>query len=76
MSYTPMIYSQAFGRLCKTDALGIPTNCEAIISQFLRTESWLVESPSRGDVLEDLVILNARIGTATQTEHLPTCHSI
>ena len=44
--------------------------------QFVWAESWLLESSSVGDVLQYLVILDTRIGTATKTEHLPTCHSI
>ena len=44
--------------------------------QFVWAESWLLESSSVGDVLQYLVILDTRIGTATETEHLPTCHSI
>ena len=46
------------------------------VLQYVRTEGWFVESASSGNVIEELVVLNARIWTATQTEHLPTCDSI
>ena len=45
-------------------------------SQFVRAESGFLESSSIRDVLQNLMILNTRIGTATQTEHLPTCYTI
>ena len=45
-------------------------------SQFNRAESRFLESSSTRDVLQNLIILNARIGTLTQTEHLPTCYTI
>ena len=44
--------------------------------QFLRTEGGFLESSSPRNVLENLMILNARIGIATQTEYLPTCYTI
>ena len=45
-------------------------------SQFIRAECRLLESASTRDVLQNLVVLNARVGGAAQTEHLPACHSI
>ena len=45
-------------------------------SQFVRAESRFLGSSSTRDVLQNLMILNTRIGTVTQTEHLPTCYTI
>ena len=47
-----------------------------VISQFVWAESGFLESSSSGDVFQNLMILNTRIGTTTQTEHLPTRYSI